>query len=96
MSDDDAQLDERDRADMIRLAAGHDATLNDLMCVFRRISDTDSDFDRTGFRKISDSIPILAGRCSDGYRTAFRKISDRVPILIGQHSEEGRTVFSAP
>ena len=31
MSDDNAQHDERDRADMIRLAAGHDATLNDLM-----------------------------------------------------------------
>jgi RNA polymerase sigma-70 factor, ECF subfamily len=28
---DEAQHDERDRADMIRLAAGHDATLNDLM-----------------------------------------------------------------
>jgi RNA polymerase sigma-70 factor (ECF subfamily) len=31
VSDEAAQLDERDRADMIRLAAGHDATLNDLM-----------------------------------------------------------------
>ena len=31
VSDDNAQHDERDRADMIRLAAGHDATLNDLM-----------------------------------------------------------------
>ena len=31
MSDDATQHDERDRADMIRLAAGHNATLNDLM-----------------------------------------------------------------
>lgn len=31
MSDEAAQPDERDRADMIRLAAGHDAALNELM-----------------------------------------------------------------
>jgi len=31
VSDDNAQLDERDRADMTRLASGHDAALNDLM-----------------------------------------------------------------
>lgn len=31
MSDETAQLDERDRADMIRLAAGHGAALNEIM-----------------------------------------------------------------
>jgi len=31
VSDEIAQLDERDRADMIRLAAGHEAALNELM-----------------------------------------------------------------
>lgn len=31
MSDEIAQLDERDRADMIRLVAGHEAALNELM-----------------------------------------------------------------
>ena len=31
MSDEAAQLDERDRADMVRLVAGHDTALNDLM-----------------------------------------------------------------
>jgi len=49
--------------------------LEDLLgavCVFRGLSDSDSDFCRTGFRFLSDSIPISAGHLSDSYRTGFR------------------------
>ena len=62
-------------------------------CVFRCISDTDSDFGRTVAREISDSVTILAGQGSGSIRTGFRLASDRRPISVGQHSGGLRTVF---
>ena len=65
-------------------------------CVFRRLPDTDSDFSRTAFRRLSDRVPILTGQGSGGVRTAFRFWPDRVPIQFGQPSGAIRTVGSPP
>jgi SNF2 family DNA or RNA helicase len=49
-------------------------------CVFRRHSDTDSDFIRTGFRRMSDSVPEVSGQQSGAIRTAIRDGPDSVPV----------------
>jgi type 1 glutamine amidotransferase len=51
-------------------------------CVFRRYSDTDSDFIRTGFRRMSDSVPEFAGQCSGLIRTPFRGIRTVFPATL--------------
>ena len=67
------------------------------LCVFRALSDSDSDFYRTPFQFLSDSVPISAGHRSDSYRTVFRADVGQfwgtigmVPDRIGRVSEMAR------
>jgi hypothetical protein len=65
-------------------------------CVFRRHSDTDSDFIRTGFRRMSDSVPEFAGQCSGDIRTAIRDGPDSVPDQSGHRSGVSGQFFLPP
>jgi hypothetical protein len=70
--------------------------LKALKCVFRRHSDTDSDFIRTAFRRMSDSVPEFAGQCSGDIRTAIRDGPDSVPDQSGHRSGVSGQFFPPP
>jgi hypothetical protein len=56
----------------------------------------DSDFIRTGFRPMSDSVPEFAGQFSGDIRTAIRHGSDSVPDQSGQRSGVSGQIFPPP
>jgi hypothetical protein len=56
----------------------------------------DSDFIRTGFRRMSDSVPEFAGQCSGDIRTAIRDGSDSVPDQSGHCSGVSGQFFRRP
>jgi hypothetical protein len=59
-------------------------------CVFRALSDSDSDFCRTGFQFLSDTVPIHIGRCSGLIPDSFGSKSECCPTRIGTVSEMAR------
>jgi hypothetical protein len=59
-------------------------------------SDTDSDFIRTAFRRMSDSVPEFAGQCSGDIRTAIRDGPDSVPDQSGHRSGVSGQFFPPP
>ena len=59
-------------------------------CVFRAMSDSDSDFCRTGFRFLSDTVPIHIGQGSGLIPDSFGSKSECCPTRIGMLSEMAR------
>ena len=51
-------------------------------CVFRRISDTDSDSYRTAFRSKPDTVPIDVGQCSGRKRTDLGRHRNGVRVVL--------------
>ena len=58
-----------------------------IKCVFRRISDSDSDLIRTAIRFISDTVPIQFGRRSGELSDSCSAPSDGCPDCFGRLSE---------
>jgi transposase len=80
-----------DVSEKIRMAG------NAIGCVFRGLSDTDSNFCRTGFRFVSDTVPIHIGQCSglmsDSFRASLEGCptrSEGCPVWPGRVSDRAR------
>src|SRR6266702_8566460 len=59
-------------------------------CVFRALSDTDSNFCRTGFRFLPDTVPIPVGQCSGLMSDSFWPLLEWCPSWPGPVSDRGR------